>query len=383
MATHAIILAAGQSSRMMMSARKVLLKIAHQTALEQVIDRFRDSQLISQIVIVVHLNDKDFIQGMYKQDKVIKVVAGGNTRQDSTERGFEALSNTTPDDVVVVHNAANPNLSLRALSEVIQQARECGAAAAAQICRDAVSLVENELFVDCGDLSFVSRQTPQAARYHILQKAFAHAQSTGIQRRDEVGLLTEIGLSVKMVPCPDENFKLTYPPDLPLMNMLMTSHRVSFGTDSHWFLPRDNPKPLVLCGVKVSGSGGFEANSDGDVFVHALINALAQSISYPSLGELVKSWGLDHETNSMVFLKKMSECLCKEGFGIVHLGFMYECPFPSIASTRAQLIESLAHSLEIDQKCIALIATTGEKITEFGKGNAAMCSCVAQVARMR
>ena len=59
---------------------------------------------------------------------------------------------------------------------------------------------------------------------------------------------------------------------------------VGFGQDSHHFVDEGDPKPLVLGGVTVPGHRGLKGNSDADVILHALFNALTQAVGGRSIG---------------------------------------------------------------------------------------------------
>ena len=60
--------------------------------------------------------------------------------------------------------------------------------------------------------------------------------------------------------------------------------RVGLGQDSHVFEPDDSIKPLILGGVTFPGVPGLKANSDGDVVLHAIFNALSSAVGRRSLG---------------------------------------------------------------------------------------------------
>ncbi|RUM88619.1 MAG: 2-C-methyl-D-erythritol 4-phosphate cytidylyltransferase, partial [Thermodesulfatator sp.] len=147
--------------------------------------------------------------------KVFRVVAGGESRQESVRRAFEALSKGV--ETVLVHDAARPLVSPEVISRVIRAVEERGAALAALPVRDTVKRVSGEGQV----VATISReglwlaQTPQGARRAWLEEAFRRAG--GCEFTDEAGLLEAAGFPVFVVPGDPRNLKLTYPEDLAFL----------------------------------------------------------------------------------------------------------------------------------------------------------------------
>ena len=78
--------------------------------------------------------------------------------------------------------------------------------------------------------------------------------------------------------------------------------RIGFGTDSHEF-EKTKQKPLILGGVKISNTDGMKANSDGDVILHSLFNAISQACGGHSLGYYADPLFKKGVTDSKEYLK--------------------------------------------------------------------------------
>lgn len=141
--------------------------------------------------------------------------------------------------------------------------------------------------------------------------------------------------------------------------------RVGLGQDSHR-LKRGGK--LILGGVKISEKYYLEADSDGDVIIHSLCNALSTAIGGGSLdtwaGEMFKS-GI---TDSREFLKVIVNRVKEKGLKINNAGIMVEAGKPRLEEFREKMQISLAGLLEIERDKVGIAFTTGEDLTAFGKG---------------
>ena len=138
------------------------------------------------------------------------------------------------------------------------------------------------------------------------------------------------------------------------------------GQDSHRFDTDDAGKPLVLAGVVFEGEDALEANSDGDVVLHAIIRAITGITTVDVLGPKTKVFLEQGVTDSKVYLE---EALKDLDGTVVHLSVSIECKKPKIAPRIPEMRSSLASLLETDANNIGITATSGEGLTEVGRGN--------------
>ncbi len=143
--------------------------------------------------------------------------------------------------------------------------------------------------------------------------------------------------------------------------------RVGMGQDSHRF-SEDKNKPLILGGVEFSGGSRFESNSDGDVIIHALCNALEQAIGGQSFSAYADEMCEKGIIDSKEYLKKTLKHIQNKGYQINNIGISVEAKRPKIDPKGREIKKVLAETMMIDEDLIGLTATSGESLTAFGRG---------------
>ncbi len=142
--------------------------------------------------------------------------------------------------------------------------------------------------------------------------------------------------------------------------------KVSIGQDSHRFdLENKDGKKLILGGIVFDGYNPMQANSDGDVVLHAITNAISGITCKNILGEVADEMCKNGITNSKEYVKKALEYLEEK---IVHISISIEGKTPKISPKIEEMRESIAKLLRIEKENIGITATTGEGLTSFGRG---------------
>jgi len=143
--------------------------------------------------------------------------------------------------------------------------------------------------------------------------------------------------------------------------------KVAIGQDSHKFdFEHTTNKDLILAGVVFENETPLLANSDGDAILHAVTNAISGITTHNILGEVTGRLLKEGVTDSKVYLKEALKYLDSK---IVHLSISIECKQPKITPKIAQMRKSLSTLLDLEESSIGITATSGEGLTEFGKGN--------------
>jgi 2-C-methyl-D-erythritol 2,4-cyclodiphosphate synthase len=143
--------------------------------------------------------------------------------------------------------------------------------------------------------------------------------------------------------------------------------RVGLGQDSHKF-SEDSSRKLILGGVEVDGESGLEANSDGDVVIHALCSALEQAVGNEPFSVYADEMCQKGITDSREYLKMALRHIQEKKFVINNIGISIEAKRPKILPIMEKMRESLAAIIEIEKEMIGVNATSGENLTPFGKG---------------
>jgi 2-C-methyl-D-erythritol 4-phosphate cytidylyltransferase len=150
------------------------------------------------------------------------VVAGGLERVDSVLAGVSALDDLAP-AYVAVHDGARPLITPSAISTCFTAAREIGAAVSAEPVTDTLHRTDSAGLAR----ETVSRenlwrmQTPQIVETGLLKALLLGARTSGEAATDEISLLLRAGREARVVENPDWNFKVTYPRDLALAELLL------------------------------------------------------------------------------------------------------------------------------------------------------------------
>jgi 2-C-methyl-D-erythritol 2,4-cyclodiphosphate synthase len=155
--------------------------------------------------------------------------------------------------------------------------------------------------------------------------------------------------------------------------------RVGFGTDSHRF-DESGTKPLILGGVRIEEGPGLLANSDGDVLLHALFNALSQACGGHSLGHYADPLLRRGITDSSVYLGIALNMVDGMGMRVFNTGIMVEAARPRIPiETVERMKGSVAGLLGTAQENVGITFTSGEGLTAFGRGDGILAQAVVSL----
>ncbi len=158
--------------------------------------------------------------------------------------------------------------------------------------------------------------------------------------------------------------------------------RFAIGQDSHRFEDTSTDKPLILGGYTLPACDlSLSANSDGDVLLHALTNAVSGITCRNILGTPADELCKRGVTDSRAYLQLALDDLASLGYGIKHISFTVECKKPHLSGHIDAIRGQVAKICGIDASCVGLTATTGEGLTAFGQGLGISVFCVITVAR--
>lgn len=385
---HVIILASGLGQRMKMKEDKMLIKAGGKPLIYYSLMAFNDHPEINSINVIANKNNKLPIKEIIKIHKFTKVKnleIGGITRQKSLENGLASIQKTAKkDDIIIVHNGANPLPSHEEISNVIVLAKEHGACISGRFIPNTLKEVNGIHVIKTHDRKkFFLAETPQAAKYSILKKAINRAKKNNFSATDEAMLLENIDQKVAYTTASDENFKITTPQDYfklkTILGDMPADFRVGIGQDSHVF--EENKNGLTLAGIYFPNEKKLKANSDGDVILHAIFNALSQSTGDMSLGFYADEEFKKGITDSKKYLEIILKKIKKDGFHINSLGLMIECKTPKIDPIVNSLKKSLSQILALQPARIGITATSGENATIFGMGIGIQCFAIVSLKK--
>ena len=365
----AIIVGSGKGTRMNEKVNKIFLSLTDKPIIYHTIKAFEDCSLIDGIVLVS--NEEGELKRIIERNhfkKIKKIVRGGEKRQDSAYNGLKAV-NGKDEDIILIHNAANPFITGTTIKKVIDAAKEHGACAAAIKAKDTIKEADKNGFAikTLDREKMWQMQTPQAMKFSMAKRAFEKAYQDKFYGTDDAMLVERLGGKVKIVETEHENFKITTQYDLETARRIEGCSRAGLGMDSHGF--SKEKKPLVLAGFLIKGENGLEANSDGDVILHALFNALSQAIGGRSIGCYADKMCIEEGvSDSKEYLKVILKEVKEKNYRINNVGIMVEAKKPRLEQYWDGMKEALSSILGITKDAVGITFTSGDDLTDFGKG---------------
>jgi 2-C-methyl-D-erythritol 4-phosphate cytidylyltransferase/2-C-methyl-D-erythritol 2,4-cyclodiphosphate synthase len=296
---------------------------------------------------------------------------GGATRQESVRAGLEAIAAEKP-DIVLIHDAARPFVSQALISRAIDAVARTGAAIPAVAVSDTVKLVNGGGDVEATPERARLRiaQTPQVFRYEAILDAHRRAaRDSRNDFTDDAALAEWAGLTVATFEGDVANMKLTTPEDFvreeARLASLLGDVRTGTGYDVHAFGPGDH---VMICGLRVPHSKGFLAHSDGDVGLHALVDAILGALADGDIGSHFPPDDMTWKgASSDQFLKYAAERIAARGGRIANLEVTLICERPKIGPLRDQMRARIAEITGVNISRIAVKATTSERLGFTGR----------------
>lgn len=222
----AIVAAGGTGSRVGGPVPKQFLALGGVPVLVHSLRVLAAERRVDEIVVAAPPGWVDAVWEMvhrYRVPKVTQVVEGGETRQESVMRAFEAV--TSRPRVIAVHDAARPLLPPAHLAGLLEAARRYPAVILAAPVRDTLKeAIEGEPPRIARTLPrerVWAAQTPQVFHAYLLAAALERARTDGFVGTDEAALVEHLGEPVVLYPGSAENLKLTFAEDFPVAEALL------------------------------------------------------------------------------------------------------------------------------------------------------------------
>ena len=230
----AILPAAGLGTRMGAETPKQFLSLDGVPVLLFTLRRLAACPAISDFIIATRAEEIDSLTETVSKEnfaRPVRVVRGGDSRQDSVAN---ALTEVPPEtDLILVHDAVRPLVTVSQIERVIAEAAACGAAILGIPAMDTVKEVKraslpNDVALITATIPrerVVLAQTPQVFSAILLIQAFAQARQDGVTASDEAGLVERAGHDVHVVVGSESNLKITRPGDMELAEFYLRQER--------------------------------------------------------------------------------------------------------------------------------------------------------------
>ena len=221
MSNTAIILAAGNGTRMKADKSKLLLEINGETVIERTVETFSNISDIDDIIVVVRESDIPLYEKVLNKYNVSYCI-GGNTRQESVSNAVETVDDT---DLLIIHDGARPLVTEDEISATLRAAQKYGAAAIGVRVKDTIKVVDGDnKIIDTPDRStLIAIQTPQIFDFKKYVSSMKLAKDQGKDFTDDCKLLENAGESVYVVIGEYTNIKITTPEDISVAESILNA----------------------------------------------------------------------------------------------------------------------------------------------------------------
>jgi len=154
---------------------------------------------------------------------------------------------------------------------------------------------------------------------------------------------------------------------------------VGIGYDIHKLVP---DRALVLGGVKIDYHLGFMAHSDGDVVIHAVIDALLGGCSMGDIGEFFPDTDPAYKgADSTKLLAQITSLIAERGFTIEHVDVIIHAEKPKLKEYKSGIRANLAKLLNLSLEQVNLKAKTNEGLDAVGESHPIAAWAAATVAK--
>ena len=376
----AVICAAGKGLRAGFDKNKLLVRVDGISVLERTVQAFCFGG-IDEIIVTYSPDDLAEMQAAFSGFDNVKFIQGGDTRTASVYNALQAVES----EIVLIHDGARPFVSRKVIEGCVQSVLDFGSGICAIPCTDTmgVKATTNEL-VRVPDRNLLVRiQTPQGFYTKDILGAYQKAMAEeNLRYTDDSSVYNDFVKFPHLCEGAEENIKLTYKVDFDRLSNTNGAARCGFGIDTHAFgKPQDY---IVLAGVKIPSASGLIAHSDGDVLVHAVMDALLSAAGLKDIGHYFpdtdEKW---KGASSMAMLSQVVALINEQGYRAQNISVAIQAEKPRLAKYIDEMKAALSAALDVAENCVGISAGTNEGLGYVGEGkgitvNAYVLLCNAQ-----
>ena len=366
MNNYFVILAAGKSKRFHKNIAKQFYIYKNKEVIDHSVEKSLNSKLFRKILIVT--NDlKHFKKKKYP--KSINIIKGGRERSDSSIIALKYLKKFRPNNVFI-HDAARPNFSIKLLKNLFKNLKKSKAVVPIVLSKDSIKYkIKNEIF-NLNKNNSLLTQTPQAFRFKELYNLAINEKN---KISDEATLFINNNHKIKFIPGENRNNKITYLSDIETFKTYF-----GIGFDVHKLIKNKN---LYLGGVKIPFHSGLKGHSDGDVILHAIIDAILGATRKKDIGAYFPNTKKFKNIRSPRMLKPIVDNLNKSNFIINNLDINLICEQPKVSKYRDKIINSISNLMGLNKDLINLKGKTVEKLGLIGNEKAIACEVIISISK--
>ena len=361
MKISAVVPAAGAGARAGFSKNKLLTFFRGEPVLYRTVSALSACESIGEIVIAAAKRDIADISAMFEKFANVRAVCGGDTRTQSVLFALRACDSP---DYVLIHDGARPFVTQKILSDCIETVRAHGSAVCALPVTDTIALCAEEKIGSIPDRSALyALQTPQAFSYAEILAAYE--KIGGETFTDDSGVYAKFVAPPQIFAGDVKNKKLTFREDF--LSDPLPAPRVCVGIDTHAFGKAQDH--IVLGGARIPSESGLIAHSDGDVLVHAVMDALLSAAALPDIGHFFPDTDPAFaDADSLRLLERVRDLLAEKGFAPRNVSAAIQAERPRLQKYIPAMRENIARALRISPDDVGLSAGTNEGLGYVGEG---------------
>lgn len=347
-----ILLAAGSSSRFELDVKKQWLRVGNEPLWQFVANSCEKTGYFKKIIIASSYEDIEFMK-LYSD---FTFVEGGATRQESLKKALKEVDT----EHILVSDIARSCISNDFLQRIISHRGRSDCIVPYLNVTD--TIVYDDKTIDRERVKRV--QTPQLSLTSALKSALMQEE----EFTDESSAIVANGGKREFILGEEDAHKITRIADLKELSCLKPPSDDTLsgtGFDVHAF---DDKGEMYLGGVKIESEYGFKAHSDGDVAIHALIDALLGAAGMGDIGMMFPdSDDAYRGVDSKELLKVVVTKLRNFGFVIINIDITVAAQKPRIGAYKTAMRKRLSDILGIDAQRVNIKATTTEKLGFIGR----------------
>lgn len=358
-----VIIPAGGRSQRYGAKNKLFERCKTSCVLVEAIKPFLQTEGVSKIIVGIETSYADELAreldlaGLGEERRVI-FCAGGKTR---TQTVRNALSSIDADaDIILVHDGARPYVTADAIEAVIEGAGKYGVALPLLAMTDAiVDVSRNAEPVDRENFARV--QTPFGAKRDVFEEAYKNAETAYY---DDLSVIkTVFSGEICAVAGDINNIKITYAGDVKSTE---TNVLTGCGYDIHRLKEGDGIK---LLGVQIPCEYSFVAHSDGDVPIHAIMDAILSALGKKDIGHYFPVDDPKYDgADSIELLLRVLAIAREEGYKVHNVSVTVIAENPKLAPYIDAMKTRMSQLLCITGERVGVSATTNEGVGDIGEG---------------
>lgn len=373
-----IICAAGRGERAGFPKNKLLAPLYGAPALFHTLEKF-DLPEIDEVVIAAARSDRREIEELARPFG-FRVVTGGRTRSESVKNALAEITG----DIVLIHDGARPFVTRKLIDDCIDSAVQYGSGVCALPFTDtAVTALNGQIVGRPERESLYAVQTPQGFSAEEIRRAYAQADDRSYT--DDSAVYAQFIGPPRLIAGDPDNRKLTYRGDFLHEIPRVTPPdggelRVGLGVDVHAF---GNGDFVTLAGVKINCDGGMVAHSDGDVVLHAVMDALLSAAGLKDIGHYFPDTDPSFKgANSGELLKIVGKTVKDAGYAAVNLSVTIQAERPRLSPHIDKMRAKLSELTGVPAEQIAIAAGTCERLGYVGRGMGIAAYCAALIKKV-